>query len=100
QLRKPFLRANIQYLQDQLPYIIRLYVDGPSNAGDGEDTPSRKRIFVCHPSTAAEEASCASSILTTLARRAYRRPVSAADVHQLVSFYDAERERGGDFESG
>ena len=57
------------------------------------------RIFVCRPATAAEEATCARTILTTLARRAYRGPVSAAEVDTLMGFYQQGRE-GGDFESG
>src|SRR5690606_18508780 len=67
--------------------------------GMGEPTPSRKRIFGCYPETAAEELPCAKQILTELARRAFRRPVTDADLEPLLAFYRAGRKAGG-FETG
>ena len=58
--------------------------------GRGE-TPSRDRIFVCRPSTTADELPCARIILSTLARRAFRRPVTDADVKPLLAFYQSGR---------
>jgi mono/diheme cytochrome c family protein len=72
---------------------------GPFNPTGAGDTPSRRRIFVCRPAAAAQEESCARTILTTLARRAYRGAVSAADVDTLMTFYKQGR-AAGDFESG
>ena len=63
------------------------------------DTPSRRVVFTCKPATAAEEAPCARKILTALARRAYRGPVSAPDVAMLMGFYEQGR-TNADFESG
>ena len=63
------------------------------------DTPSRNRIFVCRPSGAADEASCAEEILRTLARRAYRRPATDVDVADLMPFYELGRAEGG-FDAG
>ena len=69
------------------------------------DTPSRRRIFVCRPGDTSEEAEaeaeagCAQTILSTLARRAYRRPVTDADLAGLLSFYEEGRAEGG-FEAG
>jgi hypothetical protein len=55
------------------------------------DTPSRERIFTCRPASAAAEAPCARQILSTLARRAYRRQVTDGDVATLLSFYEKGR---------
>ena len=62
-------------------------ISGPYNAQGPGDTPSRRRIFVCRPASASEEEPCARRILSTLERRAYRRPVVAADVQSLMPFY-------------
>ena len=79
--------------------FIRL--EGPFDPTGPGDTASRRRIFVCRPDgTGAEaEAACAREILGGLARRAYRRPVTDADVETLLAFYDAGRSEGG-FERG
>ena len=63
------------------------------------DTPSRTRILVCRPTDSSQEAACASTILSALARRAYRRPVIEADVAGLLRFYEEGRDEGT-FESG
>ena len=71
---------------------------GPS----AEDTPSRRRIFSCRPSAdaaEAEQAACARRVLSGLARRAYRRPVTPADLDVLVGFFDGGRREGG-FDAG
>ncbi|MGE0393646.1 MAG: DUF1592 domain-containing protein, partial [Vicinamibacterales bacterium] len=62
-------------------------------------SPSRDRIMVCRPASAAGEAPCATTILTRIARRAYRRPVTPADVRSLMAFYTEGRRDGG-FEAG
>jgi hypothetical protein len=70
-------------------------ISGPYNAKGPGDTVSRKRIFVCRPTAAAEEDACARRILSTLERRAYRRPVTANDVDTLMPFYTAGKTEGG-----
>jgi uncharacterized protein DUF1592/uncharacterized protein DUF1588/uncharacterized protein DUF1585/uncharacterized protein DUF1595/uncharacterized protein DUF1587/cytochrome c len=70
-------------------------ISGPYNAKGPGDTPTRRRIFVCRPASAAEEAPCARRILSTLTRRAYRRPVTDEDVQSLMPFYTAGRTEGG-----
>jgi cytochrome c5 len=81
------------------PAIRTVSIGGPySPSGPGE-TASRQRIFVCRPKGAADEPACARQILSTLARRAYRRPVNAADVDRLFAFYDAGRKQAT-FEAG
>jgi mono/diheme cytochrome c family protein len=72
---------------------------GPFNAKGPGDTPSRRRIFVCSPSAASEEESCARTILSALARRAYRGTVTTADLDTLMTFYRQGRKET-DFETG
>jgi mono/diheme cytochrome c family protein len=79
--------------------VPTLVVTGPFNATGAGDTPSRRAIFSCKPSSAAEETTCARTILTTLARRAYRGPVSTAEVNTLLDFYRQGR-KTGDFDTG
>jgi hypothetical protein len=69
-------------LQDMngLPLIDFVSVRGPYNSRGPGDTPSRRRVFTCTPSKASDEAACARTILSTIARRAYRRPVVSADI--------------------
>jgi mono/diheme cytochrome c family protein len=76
-----------------------LLVGGPYNGEVPQESVSRRRIFVCTPEDAREEVACATKILSTLARRAYRRPVTKEDVQTLVDFYKAGR-AGADFDGG
>jgi mono/diheme cytochrome c family protein len=79
--------------------VDALTIHGPYSAGHAGDTPSRRRIFTCRPQQSSEEAVCARTILSALARRAYRRPVTTADLDTLMAFYDeGRRDRG--FEAG
>jgi hypothetical protein len=81
------------------PGVASLGVDGPYNVKGIGATASRQRIFVCQPSSRVGEEACANKILATLARRAYRRPVTDEDVQTLLRFYGTGRGDGG-FESG
>jgi hypothetical protein len=74
-------------------------ITGPFNAVGPGDTPSRRRIFTCVPSGVDDETRCAREILTTLARRAYRRPVQPADIDRLMPFFEEGRASDG-FETG
>ena len=74
-------------------------IDGPHNVTGPGDTPSRRKIFSCRPSKEAQEEPCARRILATLARQAYRRPASAADVRGLMAIYQIGLAEGG-FERG
>ncbi len=82
-----------------LPGIGRIELRGPYNVKGPGDSPSRQRIFVCRPAGPAEEPPCARKILATLARRAYRRPVSAGDLDPLLRFFEEGRAKGT-FDSG
>ena len=76
-------------------------ITGPYDPQGPGDTASRRRIFVCQPTSSADEEPCAATILATLARRAFRRPVTPADIQPLLGFYTAARAmRGGDFDAG
>jgi len=83
-----------------LPRLKAVMVEGPYKVTGISPTPSREKIFICKPATAADESACATKILTSLARRAYRRAVTAADVEAPVKFYRQARERGGNFDAG
>jgi mono/diheme cytochrome c family protein len=71
-------------------------IGGPYKpAGTAKDTPSRRAIFICQPKAATEEQACATKIISKMARLAYRRPVSSADVSTLMGFYADGRKQGG-----
>jgi len=74
-------------------------ITGPLKATGSGDTPSRRKIFLCHPASEAEETACAKKILSTLATRAYRRPATDKDLETLLSFYQGAR-NDGTFERG
>ena len=75
--------------------VDRIEVRGPYDGVAPADTASRRRIFVCYPETPSDEARCAAEIARTLARRAYRRPVSAAEAEMLLDIYRQGRSVGG-----
>lgn len=82
------------------PALDQVVIDGPYDAKGLGDTPSRRKIFVCYPGGSRDEAPCAKRILSTLARRAFRRSVTDRDVAALMKLYDGERRDGGNFEAG
>jgi Protein of unknown function (DUF1592)/Protein of unknown function (DUF1588)/Protein of unknown function (DUF1585)/Protein of unknown function (DUF1587)/Protein of unknown function (DUF1595) len=81
------------------PALYTVTINGPYGAQSPGDTPSRRRIFVCKPSKPTEEEACAKQILTTLTRRAYRRPVTDRDLETPLKFYRRTQPEGG-FEAG
>ena len=76
------------------PGVESVSIAGPYDVRGSGDTPSRDKIFACRPSGAQDEEFCAKKILSTLARRAYRRPVTDTDVEDLLSLYRAGSSRG------
>ena len=76
-----------------------LSIAGPYAAKGPGDTPSRRRIFICRPSGEKDEEACATKIITTLARRAYRRPLNKDEISGLLTPYKTARGQGG-FELG
>jgi hypothetical protein len=75
-------------------------VAGPFGPTALQSTASRDRIFICHPQSAADEEPCARRIAENLTRRAYRRPVNAADVDHLMPLFAAGRKQAGNFDGG
>jgi mono/diheme cytochrome c family protein len=75
-------------------------IDGPFNrTGAPVETPNRRKVFVCRPTSHTDESACASRILAGLSRQAFRRPVTDADMAPLMQFF-AEGRKVGTFESG
>ena len=79
--------------------VSSVAITGPLNPTGLGDTPARRRIFVCRPSSEADEEACARKIVSTLAQRAYRQPPSTVDQDTLLSFYRDGRKNGG-FDAG
>ena len=82
-----------------LPSVAAVTISGPQGPSGAADTPTRRRLFVCRPTTASAEEGCARRILLTLTRRAYRRAVANADIDEPLRFYREGRAEGG-FETG
>jgi mono/diheme cytochrome c family protein len=106
-LKKPFLlletarrpyEAHFNYYRHPRlqPAVYEISIVGPYNAAGAGDTPSRRRVFVCQPAGARNEDACAKNILSTLMRRAYRRPVSDADLKKPFELYTAAKSEGFD----
>ena len=75
-----------------MPRLEYGVVQGPYNVTGVSDTPTRERIFVCRPTSVEEEPACASQILSSLARRAFRRSVNAEDIGASLAFYNTTSE--------
>jgi hypothetical protein len=83
------------------PDVSKLIVGGPYTPTGRGDTPSRRTVFVCRPTRPAQEPACARTILSTLAHRAFRRPVTSADIDPLYAFYKKSRDtESGNFDTG
>jgi hypothetical protein len=75
-------------------------IEGPfDRTGAAVEKPNRKKVFVCRPVSPSDEAACASRIVSTMARRAFRRPVTDADLAPLMQFY-ADGRKAGTFDDG
>jgi mono/diheme cytochrome c family protein len=85
--------------EERIQRVGSIEIQGPFTAAGLSDTPSRQRIFVCRPKTAADELPCATHILSTMARRAFRRPVTDQDLAAPIAFYKSARAEGS-FDTG
>jgi hypothetical protein len=104
QVREPFLNPEAPSgtgggPTGLLPSVASVTIAGPFEATGPGDTPSRRRVFVCTPKRPADEAPCAKTILSALARRAYRGNATPENVRVLLDFYQKER-TDGTFDSG
>ena len=98
--RQPYqARFNMDRHPRQQPAVYSVAVAGPFEQFGPGETPSRDRIFTCRPTTPGDETGCARAIISTLAQRAYRRPVTQQDLDVLLGFYADARAEGG-FEAG
>ena len=95
--RRPFLNPTVS--RTAVAYLRTVTITGPFNTKGVSETPSRQRIFACHPASASADTNCARTILSKLARRAYRRPVNDEDLKILMTAYTQGR-TDGTFESG
>ena len=104
QVREPFQNPRISGNNGgpggPQPALTSLRVMGPYGAAGPGDTPSRRRVFICRPASAADGEPCARRILSKLARRAYRRPVRTDDLDALVTFYRQGQRETGTFDGG
>ncbi len=82
------------------PHVGQVWIEGPYNAQGANDTASRRKIFVCHPTSARNEEECAKTIISSLVKHAYRRPVTSTDLTTLTEFYRQGRGDGGSFDDG
>ena len=96
QPRQSVFAVAINEMRDGNAAVEHLAIAGPYVSHGPGNTPSRETIFTCQPATKTrpEEDACAREILGTLARRAYRRPVDAADLATLMEFYRNGRDDG------
>jgi mono/diheme cytochrome c family protein len=98
---QPLLRASQEaHNPSGLPRLRNGMIEGPFNVTGVSETPSRQKLFVCRPKGAATEEPCANQILSAVAKRAFRRPVTKVDMEQPVAQYGMERKAGGDFDAG
>jgi hypothetical protein len=95
------LQTGVQYGYTTFPHLSAVEIIGPYAISGPGDTPSRSRIFVCRPASPNEEPACARKVISGLARRAYRRPVTDADIEPLLNFYRTGRQGpAGSFDRG
>jgi mono/diheme cytochrome c family protein len=96
--RRRFVKPRVYDLTGSMlttmTYLASVTINGPFDVSGPGDTPSRRRVFVCEPASAADEVPCARRILSTLARRAYRGPVADTDIKELVDFFKSGRANG------
>ena len=85
--------------QERIQAVHALEIRGPMSVTGISDSPTRKKIFICKPAKSSEESACARRILTSLAERAFRRPVNDADLAGLMKFYQDGRTKE-DFDHG
>ena len=98
---EPGVRATLEIHNPAgMPRLEDGIVEGPFNVTGVSETPTREKIFVCRPTSDAEAPACATQILSTLARRAFRRPVTGDDIAASLAFYEEARAEGGDFDTG
>lgn len=98
---QPFGREKLDPVNTAgIPEVDWVSITGPINPTGSGDTPSRRQIFTCRPQNDADALPCARKILTTLARKAYRRTVTDSETERLLTYYQRGRNGSGTFDSG
>ena len=82
------------------PDLSSAIIEGPLTVSGSGQSPSRQRIFSCYPADESEATACATTILGSIARRAYRRPVTDGEMDRLLGLYQGERDSGRSFDAG
>ena len=98
--RQPYEAHFNYYRHPRLqPAVYEISIVGPYNAAGAGDTPSRRKVFICSPARTQDQDSCAKKILSTMMRRAYRRPVTDADLQKPLALYSTVKAEEG-FDAG
>ena len=101
EILQPYQREKLDPINTSgIPELDWVSISGPFNAKSPGDTPSRRQIFTCRPTAGADEVPCARRILSTLARRAYRRTPNVSEMERLLGYFQQGRNSGGNFDSG
>jgi mono/diheme cytochrome c family protein len=124
ELLQPFLRERIDPITPVgIPEVDKVTIEGPFNVTSAGDSPSRRQIFACRPASNPgpqviparavsgadrgdrlsgrdNDAACAKTVLSALARRAYRRPPTVPEIDRLLGFYNSGKQTGGSFDTG
>lgn len=98
--QNPVISGNVGGVGGPMPVLSAITVTGPYNDRGSGETSSRKKIFACYPSSPKEESGCARKILSGVAHRAFRGPVSEPDLASLMTFYEKGRSEQGTFDAG
>jgi mono/diheme cytochrome c family protein len=101
ELLQPFLRERIDPITPVgIPEVDKVAIEGPFNISSPGDSPSRRRIFTCRPPDGGDALPCTRTILSTMARRAYRRPATDAELERLLTLYRSGYEKENRFDAG
>jgi hypothetical protein len=104
ELLQPYQREKVDPINTSgISELDFISISGPYKSTGPGDTPSRQKIFTCRPQAGADPVPCARRILGTLARRAYRKPVTETDMERLLGYFQRGENNGsglGNFEAG
>jgi mono/diheme cytochrome c family protein len=100
-LLQPYDREKLDPINTAgIPELDWISVSGPFNPTGFGDTPSRRKVFTCRPAAGGDSVPCARRILGTLARRAYRRPVTEKEMETLLTYFQRGQNEGKRFDAG
>jgi hypothetical protein len=98
---QPTLRDSLEiHNPSGMPRLEKAMIEGPHAVTGVSAMAPRQQILVCEPTASKDEDACAREVLSKLARRAFRRPVTEDDIAAPLAFYNDERQNGGDFDAG